>query len=51
MKWVRPFITLVATVGITAGFFLKMVPVEAYLPIMGMTIAWWFKARDEEKKI
>ncbi len=51
MKWVRPTIAMIAVLGINAGFFLKMIPVEAYLPIMAGAITWWFTARDNEKAI
>jgi len=47
----RPTITLVATFALTIGFFLDKVPSEAYVPLMAMVIAWWFRSRDEEKRI
>ena len=49
MKWIRPAISLIAVGGLTVGFFLKMITAEAYIGIMGMAIAWWYKARDESK--
>ncbi len=47
---VRPFITLFAVVGLTLGFFTDRVTSEAYVPLMAMAIAWWFRARDTEKQ-
>jgi len=47
----RPTITLVATFALTIGFFLGKVLSEAYVPLMAMVIAWWFRSRDEEKRI
>ena len=29
---------------------MKMIPAEAYLPLVTLVITWWFKSRDEEKK-
>ena len=50
MRWVRPTIAMIAAGGITAGFFLGMIPVEAYLPVMAIAITWWFKSRDSAKE-
>ncbi len=49
MKWVRPSIAWLFALGVTAGFFTKLVPSEAYLPIAAAAITWWFKSRDEDK--
>jgi len=46
----RPIITLVAVFALTIGFFLDKVPQEAYVPLMATVIAYWFRARDEEKR-
>ncbi len=50
MKWIRPTISLIATLGITVGFFLKMISTDAYVGLMAVAITWWFKSRDESKK-
>ncbi len=50
MKWVRPLISLVAVLGITAGFFMDKITSDAYIGLMAVTVAWWFKSRDEEKR-
>ena len=50
VKWVRPVISIIAVLGLTVGFFLKLVTSEAYVPVMAMAIAWWFQSRDIEKK-
>lgn len=50
MKWIRPAISLIAVLGISAGFFLGMITAEAYVPLMAVAITWWFRARDEEKR-
>ena len=50
MKWIRPIISLLAAGGITAGFFLGLIPAEAYIGLAAVAITWWFKARDETKK-
>ena len=49
MKWIRPIISLVATGGVTAGFFLGLIPPEAYIGLATAAIVWWFKSRDETK--
>jgi hypothetical protein len=49
-SWVRPFIAIVAVLGINAGFFLKMITAEAYMPLMATAITWWFTARDNAKQ-
>lgn len=50
MRWVRPAISLIATLGITAGFFLGKISAEAYIGLMAVAITWWFRSRDEEKR-
>ena len=49
VQWVRPIVTLISIVGINAGFFLDKISAEAYIGVVAMSIAWWFKARDEAK--
>ncbi len=50
MKWVRPAISLIGVLGITIGFFLKMVSPESYLSLVTLAVVWWFKSRDTEKQ-
>ena len=50
MKWIRPVISLIGMVGITVGFFLGKINPEAYILAIGVTVTFWYKARDEEKK-
>lgn len=50
MRWVRPVISLIGMVGLTSGFFLGMVTAEAYILAVGVTIAWWYRSRDEVKR-
>ena len=49
MKWVRPIISLIAVGGLTVGFFMGKVNPEAYIGVMSMAIAWWYKERDATK--
>ena len=46
---VRPFIAIIFTLGMTAGFFLGKVEAVAYGTLAGVAITYWFKSRDEEK--
>lgn len=48
--WVRPFISVVAVCGITAGFFLGKIGADVYVPIMAIAITFWYQSREEEKK-
>ena len=50
MKWIRPTISLIGLLGLTGGFFMGLIPPEAYVGIVAVAITWWFKSRDEEKK-
>ena len=50
MEWIRPLISLIGMFGITTGFFMGRVSPEAYLGVVVVTIVWWYKSRDEEKK-
>ena len=49
MKWVRPGLIGLLVVAVTIGFFVKLIPSEAYVPFATGLIVYWFKARDEEK--
>jgi len=51
MKWIRPVLSAIAMLGITAGFFQGKIETDTYLLIAAGTIAWWFKSRDEDKRI
>lgn len=51
MKWVRPAISMIGMIGITLGFFMGKITSEAYILAVGVTIAWWYKSRDDDKKI
>ena len=51
MSWIRPIISLIAVGGITAGFFLRLINPETYVALMAVTVTWWFKSRDETKKL
>jgi len=50
MKWIRPAISLIGMLGITAGFFMGKITPEAYILAVGVTITYWFRARDEAKR-
>lgn len=50
MKWVRPAIVSVLIGAMTAGFFMKMVSTEVYVPFVTLATTWLFKSRDDDKK-
>ena len=50
MKWIRPAISLIGIIGITAGFFMGKITSEAYILAVGITVTYWYKSRDEEKR-
>ena len=50
MRWIRPVISLIGFAGVTVGFFLQMVSPEVYVPLVTMTLIYWFKSRDDEKE-
>ena len=50
MRWVRAIISLIGVVGITGGFFMKLISTDAYVGLMAISITWWYKSRDEEKR-
>ncbi len=50
IKWIRPIISLIGMLAITIGFFIKLIPSEAYLALVTGVIVWWYKSRDEEKR-
>ncbi len=50
MRWVRPIISIVGMMGITIGFFLGKINPEAYILAVGVTVTYWYKARDESKQ-
>lgn len=50
MRWVRPVISLIGILGLTVGFFLDKITPEAYILAIGVTVTYWFRSRDEEKR-
>jgi len=50
MKYFRPAIIGMLAVAVTAGFFLKLIETQVYVPFATGLIVYWFKSRDEEKK-
>lgn len=51
MKWVRPLISIIALVSLTAGFFLGKVSDDAFIGVAVFVVTWWYKSRDDEKTI
>lgn len=49
MKWIRPTISLIVIIGVTIGFFMGKINSDAYAGLVGVTITYWYKSRDEEK--
>jgi len=46
----RPVLSYIAMLGLTVGFFMELIPPEAYSMAAIACITWWFKSRDEEKR-
>ena len=46
---VRATLALMFAIGLTVGFFINLVPVEAYSAIAGMAISWYFSKRSSEE--
>ncbi len=46
---VRPIITVIAVLGITAGFFIGKITSESYMTLMAVAVTWWFKTKDADK--
>lgn len=51
MKWFRATITFMFVLGITWGFVVGKIQAETYLAIAAVAVTWWYKSRDEAKKI
>lgn len=50
MRYVRPFIAVSCLYGSFALVLMEKDVPEWLLALTTLTVAWWFKARDEEKK-
>ncbi len=50
MKWLRPILAMLSMIGVLIGFFVGKISPEAFLAIASVTITWFFKARDDDKK-
>ena len=52
--WFRPTIqgaiALIATSGLTAGFFMGLIDAQAYVGVIAVAITWWFKTKEAEIK-
>lgn len=48
-KLTRPLVTITFTLTLSLGFLNGKVPSEAYLPIAGLIMGWWFQQRQADK--
>lgn len=49
---VRAVVLLALTGGFIYGFIVsKVVSTESFAIVFGIALTWWFKSRDEEKKM
>lgn len=48
---IRGIIVIAMTGAFIVGFLRGLVGAEAFLTIFGAVIAWWFRSRDEEKRV
>lgn len=49
-RWVRSALTVMGFGALTYTFVVGRLPVEAYVPMVGMMIAWWFgEERDTNR--
>jgi hypothetical protein len=46
---VRPIVTLMFAGGFTVGFFMGKISQDAYVPVVGMIMSWWFATRADPK--
>lgn len=56
MKWVatlneavRPTCAILAMVGVTVGFFMKMIEAQAYLSTVSLILGFFFMKREIDK--
>jgi len=49
MKWFRPVFIGLLIITVIIGFFVGLVPSEAFVPFATGLVVYWFKSRDEEK--
>ena len=47
--YVRPVVTLTLTAALIGGFFLRIIPSDAFIPMVGMVIGFWFQSRTPQK--
>ena len=49
---VRAIVVLMLTGGFLYGFTVsKVVNTESFAIVLGIAVTWWFKSRDDEKKV
>ena len=46
---VRPLVTTIGFVAITAGFFMGKVPADIYVPMVTGMVTWWFASRSNQE--
>lgn len=46
---VRPICAILAMVGVTAGFFLKMIEAQAYLSTVSLILGFFFMKRENDR--
>lgn len=46
---IRPVISVIFAVCITAGFFLGKLDAAVFMTVASSAITWWYKTKDNEK--
>lgn len=47
----KSIITILITISLVAGWFLKMIPTEAFMPIVMMIYTFYFAKKDNTNEI
>ena len=54
MEWyrsmVRPTVTLIFAIGVTVGFYTRVIPQDVYTPFAFTVIGYWFGTRGGSKE-
>jgi hypothetical protein len=45
---IRPCITALFACAFVAGFFIGKIPQDAFIPLAGMVIGFWFQSRSDK---
>lgn len=50
-EWIKPVLAVIGMIGLTVGFFMRLISAEAYIGIVAVTITYWFNDLNNQSRL